>query len=156
MGHELTRFDKLDREYRQLLGKKSTLLRMIDRRNKMLSPLLKEVHKLKGELEKLHSDLEELKPKIKEIAKGEKWEPPIVITKAKIKGYDYLRGKVRFGDKEKVKMIPKALELQFLKEIRAKNEEKNLTDDELKGVLYGKLRGWVLNWWRTEGILQKK
>ncbi len=157
MAFEYTKFDNLEREYRQLLGRKSTLMRMIKRRNEMLAPLLKEVNKLKGEIKPLEEELSSLKSKIKGIAVGERWEPPIVITKVKnVKGYDYLRGKIRFGGKEKVKMIPKKVELSFIKEI--KNEEKNvnITNEELKRVLYGNLKRWILDWWRTKGILEKK
>jgi vacuolar-type H+-ATPase subunit I/STV1 len=157
MGFELTKFDKLDKDYKKLLGRKSTLMRMIQKRNKELLPLVKEVKKLKNEIEGFEEELDSLKSKIKEISIGEKWEPPIVITKVKnIKGYDYLRGKIRFGNKEKVKMIPKKTELAFLKKIKSEPKNKNITEKELKNVLYGLLRRWVLEWWRTKGILEKK
>lgn len=157
MGFELTKFDKLDKDYKKLLGRKSTLMRMIQKRNKELLPLVKEVKKLKNEIEGFEEELDSLKLKIKEISIGEKWEPPIVITKVKnIKGYDYLRGKIRFGNKEKVKMIPKKTELAFLKKIKSEPKNKNITEEELKNVLYGLLRRWVLEWWRTKGILEKK
>lgn len=157
MGYELTKFDKLEKEYKQLLGRKSTLMRMIEKRNNKLQPLLKEVKILKDEIESLQDEFDSLKVKIKEISIGEKWNPPIVITKVKnVKGYDYLRGKIRFGNKEKVKMIPKKTELDFLKKIRSDEKNKNITEEELKGLLYGLLRDWVLEWWRTKGILEKK
>ncbi len=157
MPKELTKFENLDREYRQLLGRKSTLMRMIKRRNEMLAPLLKEVNKLKDEIRPLEEELGSLKSKIKDIAIGEQWEPPIVITKVKnVKGYNYLRGKIRFSDKEKVKMIPKKIELQFLKEIKINPKFNGSTEEEIKGVLYGKLTEWVLLWWREKGILEKK
>jgi hypothetical protein len=157
MAFEYTKFDNLEREYRQLLGRKSTLMRMIKRRNEMLAPLLKEVNKLKEEIKPLEEELGSLKTKIKGIAVGEKWEPPIVITKVKnVKGYDYLRGKIRFGGKEKVKMIPKNEELKTIREIKSDVKNTNITDEELKRVLYGKLKEWVLVWWRDKGILEKK
>lgn len=157
MAFEYTKFDNLEREYRQLLGRKSTLMRMIKRRNEMLAPLLNEVNKLKDEIKPLEEELGSLKSKIKGIAVGERWEPPIVITKVKnIKGYDYLRGKIRFGGKEKVKMIPKKVELKTLREIKSDEKNINITDEELKRVLYGKLKEWVLVWWRDKGILEKK
>jgi hypothetical protein len=157
MPKELTKFENLDREYRQLLGRKSTLMRMIKRRNEMLAPLLKEVNKLKDEIRPLEEELGSLKSKIKDIAIGEQWEPPIVITKVKnVKGYNYLRGKIRFSDKEKVKMIPKKIELQFLKEIKINPKFNGSTEEQIKGVLYGKLTEWVLLWWREKGILEKK
>ena len=157
MAFEYTKFDNLEREYRQLLGRKSTLMRMIKRRNEMLAPLLKEVNKLKDEIRPLEEELGSLKSKIKDIAIGEQWKPPIVITKVKnVKGYNYLRGKIRFSDKEKVKMIPKKIELQFLKEIKINPKFKGSTEEEIKGVLYGKLTEWVLLWWREKGILEKK
>jgi hypothetical protein len=157
MEFEYTKFDNLEREYRQLLGRKSTLMRMIKRRNEMLAPLLKEVKKLKDEITPLEDELGNLKLKIKGIAVGEKWKPPIVITKVKnVKGYDYLRGKIRFADKEKVKMIPKKEELRILKEIRSEKKYRDATTEELKVPLYTRLKKWVLEWWRTEGILEKK
>ncbi len=157
MAFEYTKFDNLEREYRQLLGRKSTLMRMIKRRNEMLAPLLKEVNKLKDEIKPLEEELGSLKSKIKGIAVGERWEPPIVITKVKnVKGYDYLRGKIRFGGKEKVKMIPKNEELKTIREIKSDVKNTNITDEELKRVLYGKLKEWVLVWWRDKGILEKK
>ena len=157
MPKELTIFENLDREYRQLLGRKSTLMRMIKRRNEILSSKLNEIDKLKEEIKPLETELGTLKSQIKDIAIGEQWKPPIVITKVKnVKGYNYLRGKIRFSDKEKVKMIPKKIELQFLKEIKNKPKFKNATEEDIKGVLYGKLREWVLVWWREKGILEKK
>jgi len=157
MAFEYTKFDNLEREYRQLLGRKSTLMRMIKRRNEMLAPLLKEVNKLKDEIKPLEEELGSLKSKIKGIAVVERWEPPIVITKVKnVKGYDYLRGKIRFGGKEKVKMIPKNEELKTIREIKSDVKNINITDEELKRVLYGKLKEWVLFWWRDKGILEKK
>ena len=157
MAFEYTKFDNLEREYRQLLGRKSTLMRMIKRRNEMLAPLMKEVNKLKDEIKPLEEELGSLKSKIKGIAVGERWEPPIVITKVKnVKGYDYLRGKIRFGGKEKVKMIPKNEELKTIREIKSDVKNINITDEELKRVLYGKLKEWVLFWWRDKGILEKK
>jgi hypothetical protein len=132
-------------------------MRMIKRRNEMLAPLLKEVKKLKDEITPLEDELGNLKLKIKGIAVGEKWKPPIVITKVKnVKGYDYLRGKIRFADKEKVKMIPKKEELRILKEIRSEKKYRDATTEELKVPLYTRLKKWVLEWWRTEGILEKK
>jgi hypothetical protein len=157
MGHELTKFDKLDKEYKKLLGRKSTLSKMIERRYEILKPLLSEVKKLRNEIEPLEDELIILKSKIKDISIGEKWEPPIVITKVKnVKGYDYLRGKIRFGNKEKVKMIPKKVELEYRKKIKTNPKNTNDTEEQLKGVLYGELTKWVLEWWRTEGILEKK
>lgn len=157
MEKELLKFKNLDREYKLLLGRKSTLTRMIEKRYKKLKPLLKEVKKLRNEVEPLEDELIILKSKIKEISIGERWEPSIVITKVKnVKGYNYLRGKIRFGNKEKVKMIPKKVELQILKEIKKNPKYVNITDEGLKGILYGSLNKWVLEWWRTEGILEKK
>jgi hypothetical protein len=157
MGYELTKFEKLDRDYKILLGRKSTLGRMIEKRKKKLQPLLLEVKSIREEIEKCEDELNSLKERIKEISIGERWVPPIVITKVKnVKGYDYLRGKIRFGNKEKVKMIPKKTELDFLKKIKNEEKNKNITDEELKRVLYGLLRGWVLDWWRKEGINEKK
>ena len=132
-------------------------MRMIKRRNEILASKLNEIDKLKEEIKPLETELVSLKSKIKDIAVGERWEPPIVITKVKnVKGYDYLRGKIRFGGKEKVKMIPKNEELKTIREIKSDVKNINITDEELKRVLYGKLREWVLVWWREKGILEKK
>ena len=46
--------------------------------------------------------------------------------------------------------------LQFIKDIKNNPNNVDDTDEQIKGVLYGKLRFWVLEWWRTEGILEKK
>jgi hypothetical protein len=157
MGHEYKKFDKLEKDYKQLLGRKSTLVRMIEKRSKELIPLLRDVKKLRNEIEGFEEELDSLKLKIKEISIGEKWEPPIVITKVKnVKGYDYLRGKIRFGNKEKVKMIPKKVELKISKEIRQNPKNKLITDEQFKSILYLLLKNWVLEWWRTEGILEKR
>ena len=157
MRHEYKKFDELEKDYKKLLGRKSTLVRMIEKRNKELLPLVKEVKKLRNEIEGFEEELDSLKSKIKDISIGEKWEPPIVITKVKnVKGYDYLRGKIRFGNKEKVKMIPKKVELKISKEIRQNPKNKSITDEQFKSVLYLLLKNWVLEWWRTQGILEKK
>ena len=157
MRHEYKKFDELEKDYKKLLGRKSTLVRMIEKRNKELLPLVKEVKRLRNEIEGFEEELDSLKSKIKDISIGEKWEPPIVITKVKnVKGYDYLRGKIRFGNKEKVKMIPKKVELKITKEIRQNPIHKFITDEQLKSVLYKKLKNWVLEWWRTQGILEKR
>ena len=104
MGHEYKKFDKLEKDYKQLLGRKSTLVRMIEKRNKELLPLVKEVKKLRNEIEGFEEELDSLKLKIKEISIGEKWEPPIVITKVKnVKGYDYLTY-IRFTDLHNLKV----------------------------------------------------
>ena len=52
MGYELTKFEKLDRDYKILLGRKSTLGRMIEKRKKKLQPLLLEVKSIREEIEK--------------------------------------------------------------------------------------------------------
>ena len=56
----------------------------------------------------------------------------------------------------KVFQRPKKIELQFIKDIKNNPNNVDDTDEQIKGVLYGKLRFWVLEWWRTEGILEKK
>ena len=56
----------------------------------------------------------------------------------------------------KVFQRPKKIELHFIKDIKNNPNNVDDTDEQIKGVLYGKLRFWVLEWWRTEGILEKK
>ena len=63
MEKELLKFKNLDREYKLLLGRKSTLTRMIEKRYKKLKPLLKEVKKLRNEVEPLEDELIILKSK---------------------------------------------------------------------------------------------
>ena len=67
-----------------------------------------------------------------------------------------MRGKIRFGEKEKVKMIPKKDELAILKDIKSDEKNINITDEQLRELFYKKLRKWVLLWWRDKGILEKK
>ena len=153
MGYTYTKFNDLQKVYKQLMGRKSTLNRMILKRKTDIDNLLKNVNRLKNEIQPLEDELLKISDKIKDISVNEKWNPPIAINRTKnVKGYFYYRGKIRFGKKEKLKMIPREVEIKISKELR----NKNYSDDEFKRVLYGKLREWVLIWWRTEGVLRKK
>jgi chromosome segregation ATPase len=152
MGYKYTKFNDLEIEYKRLMGRKSTLNKMITKRSTKIIDLQKQITELKNQIEPFELELTNLSTRIKDLSINEKWEPPIVINKTKnIKGYYYYRGKIRFGKKEKLKMIPRDVEIKISKEIR----KKNYSDEEYKSVLYKKLRFWVLDWWRNEGVLLK-
>lgn len=152
MGYKYTKFNDLEIEYKRLMGRKSTLNKMITKRTTKIIDLQKQITELKNQIEPFELELTNLSTRIKDLSINEKWEPPIVINKTKnIKGYYYYRGKIRFGKKEKLKMIPRDVEIKISKEIR----KKNYSDEEYKSVLYKKLRFWVLDWWRNEGVLLK-
>jgi len=152
MGYKYTKFNDLEIEYKRLMGRKSTLNKMITKRSTKIIDLQKQITELKNQIEPFELELIKLSSRIKELSINEKWEPPIVINKTKnIKGYHYYRGKIRFGKKEKLKMIPRDVEIKISKEVR----KKNYSDEEFKSVLYKKLRLWVLDWWRNEGVLSK-
>jgi hypothetical protein len=53
-------------------------------------------------------------------------------------------------------MIPKKVELKISKEIRQNPKNKSITDEQFKSILYLLLKNWVLEWWRTQGILEKR
>jgi hypothetical protein len=149
--------EKIDKSFKQLLGRKNTLMRMIEKRNELLKPILLEEVKLKKDIENLTKELKEINEKVLEISQDKKWEPNVVIVRCKIKGNPYFKGKVRFRKdkrKEKVKMIPKKIELKIWKKVQDDNP--NDTNEQLEGVFKGRLRNWVLDWWRKEGILEKK
>ncbi len=153
MGYKYTKFNELEKEHKRLMGRKSTLNKMITKRSTKIIDLQKQITELKNQIEPLEVELTEISNKIKTISVTERWEPPIVINKTKnSKGYFYYRGKIRFGEKEKLKMIPREVEKNISKELR----KKDLSEDEFKRVLYGSLKKWILNWWRNEGILIKK
>jgi hypothetical protein len=149
--------DKLDRSFKQLLGRKNRLMRMIEKRNELLKPILLEEFKLTKEIDNLKKELKEINDKVLEVSQEKKWDPNIVIVKCKVKGNPYYKGKVRFRKdkrKEKVKMIPKKIELKIWKKVQDDNP--NDTNEQLEGVFKGRLRNWVMDWWRKEGILEKK
>jgi hypothetical protein len=147
----------IDKNFKVFLGRKNTLLRMIEKRNDLLKPILLEEVKLKKEIEKFQKELNEINEKILEISQDQRWEPSIIIVKCKVKGNPYYKGKIRFRKdkgREKVKMIPKKIELKIWKKVQDDNP--NDTDEKLEGVFKGRLRNWILDWWRKEGILEKK
>ena len=64
---KLTKFQKLEREHRQLLGEERTLQRMIEKRMLKLNPLLSEVKRIRKDLEPIEQKLEVVKKKIKDV-----------------------------------------------------------------------------------------
>jgi len=61
----LTDFNKLSKEERQLRGRLSTLMRMIKKREDKVEKLYEPIKKLKDEIGELKSEMTELKSKIK-------------------------------------------------------------------------------------------
>ena len=147
----------IDKNFKVLLGRKNTLLRMIDKRNELLKPIILEEVKLKKEIEKLQKELKEINEKILEISQDQRWEPSVVIVKCKVKGNPYFKGKIRFRKdkgREKVKMIPKKIENKIWKKVL--EDKPNETLEEQESRFKDRMRKWVMDWWRTQGILEKK
>lgn len=159
---ESTKFTNLDTEYKRLLGRKSTLIKMIDRRMELLKPILEEVKKIRKELDPLEEELSLIKIKIKEVVEKNDWTPTIIITSTRINGYSYYRGKIRFGKNEKIKLIPKRVENRIKRKLKDHNNNRiqqgkfELSKDEEKNYIKNNMRDWILDWWREEGLLKRK
>lgn len=159
------KFRDLDKEHKKLLGRKSTLQRMVDKRKEILKPLLLEVRKLRKELEPIENELELVKQRVREVVDENIFTPRITIVhKVILKKYPFYYGKIFFGDKSKDKQIPKKEEERISKEMEKRNMEliekgksPLFTDVKSKEKeLRLRLRDWVLDWWRDEGILMRK
>jgi hypothetical protein len=159
------RFRDLDKEHQRLLGRKSTLTKMVDRRMVKLKPLLKKVQELRKELEPIESELELIQKRVREVVDENLYTPRITIVHKVIqKKYPFYYGKIFFGDKSKDKQIPKREEVKIYGELEKRNEEliqkgksplyKDIKSKEKE--FRNRLRDWVLDWWRDEGILMKK
>jgi len=147
----------IDKNFKVLLGRKNTLLRMIEKRNELLKPIILEEVKLKKEIEILQKELKGINEKVLEISQDQRWEPSVVIVKCKVKGNPYFKGKIRFRKdkgREKVKMIPKKIENKIWKKVL--EDKPNETLEEQEKRFKDRMRKWVMDWWRTEGILEKK
>jgi len=159
------RFRDLDKEHQRLLGRKSTLQRMVDRRMEELQPLLTQVKKLRKELEPIEEELELVKKRVREVVDENIFTPRITIVhKILQKKYPFYYGKIFFGENSKDKQIPKKEEKRIMIEMEKRNREYTdrgkspiFTDESSKEKeLRIRLRDWVLDWWRDEGILIKK
>ena len=170
-----TKFHKLDREQKQLLGRERTLLRMIEKRMEKLNPLLIEVKRLRKELEPIEDELEIVKKKIKDIIDNNIFSPKIsIVKKVLYKDKTYYYGKITFSksyiikDGKKIenrreKKIPEVEIESFKTKVKLQNEEYIKkgksplynSDDEFEIELRKRLEGWVLDWWLDYGIHKK-
>ena len=158
------RFRDLDKEHQRLLGRKSTLQKMVDRRMGELQPLLTQVRKLRKELEPIENELELVKKRVREVVDENIFTPRITIVhKLILKKYPFYYGKIFFGDKSKDKQILKKVSEMILKDLIKRNSElvekgksPIFIDEKSKEREYRlRLRDWILDWWREEGILRK-
>jgi len=162
-GVKSTKYYQLERTYRQKLGRSNRLSKMIEIRNEQLRPLLDQVRILKKNLKPLEDELDILKKELKELIEVNDWSPSIIVTTTRISGkYPYYRGKIRFGDKEKIKMVPRKVENRIKRDLKSRNEKllKNgkpeYTEIEKDTFIRNHIKDWVLDWWREEGILKRK
>jgi hypothetical protein len=171
-----TKFNKLDREHKQLLGRERTLKRMIERRMIILNPLLIEVNKLRKDLEPIEDELEVVKKKIKEVVDNNMFSPKIsIVNKVLYKGRTYYYGRITFSksyriqngkkvENRKEKKIPEIEVEKYISIVKKQNEDyikRGKTplynsDLEFEIELKKRLEGWILDWWLDEGIFLKK
>lgn len=170
-----TKFQKLDREQKQLLGRERTLLRMIDKRMKILNPLLIEVKRMRKQLEPIEDELEIVKKKIKDIVDNNVFSPKIsIVKKVLYKEKTYYYGKITFSksyimkggkkiENRREKKIPEFEIESFKTKVKLQNEEYIMkgksplynSDNEFEIELKKRLEGWVLDWWLDYGIHKK-
>ena len=156
---DLTKKDKINdvnKENRVLFGRKNTLQRMIDNKNK-------KILELREEIKKHRVEQIEVKIKIKSLLDVNNFTPKISIHTTKKKGNLYYRGKINFGkNKPKQKQIPRNIEndidyeiKEFLKSIYKIGKPK-LSEEETVKLKKEKMKEWLLNWWREEGIMKRR
>jgi hypothetical protein len=166
------KFQKLNREHKQLLGRERTLQRMIEKRMGILNPLLIEVKRLRKDLEPIESELEVVKKKIKDVVDNGFFSPKIsVVSKVLYKGKKYYYGRITFSksylikngkkiENRKEKKIPE-VEVENLISIVKKQNEDYVNrgklplfnnDIEFEKELKNRLKGWVLDWWFDYGV----
>ncbi len=155
-------FDDLNDQHKKLLGRKNTLLRMIEKRYVLIDDKKKELSKLKMEVKPIEDELDEILRKIKVISVDEKFEPKISVHPTTKKGQTYLRCEISFGKgKPKQKQIPRKDEkvildkLEFFKKSYKKKTGREMEENEVKNFINDECVDWCLNWWREEGILLK-
>ena len=111
-----TKFQKLEREHRQLLGEERTLQRMIEKRMLKLNPLLSEVKRIRKDLEPIEQNLEVVKKKIKDVIDNNIFSPKIsIVRKVLYKKRTYYYGKITFS-KSQSRLAKESLRLRFLKD----------------------------------------
>ena len=146
----------INKENRDLFGRKNTLKRMIDRKSKLILELSEEIKKHREEQT-------EVKIKIKSLLDVHNFSPKISIHTTKKKGNRYYRGKINFGkNKPKQKQIPRLIENNiekyvndYLKSIYKLGKPK-LSDEEIIKLKKDKMKEWILEWWREEGIMKRR
>ena len=150
--------DKIDinKENRDLFGRKNTLNRMIDSKNK-------KILELREQIKQHREEQREVKVKIKSLLEVNNFSPKISIHTTKKKGNLYYRGKINFGkNKPKQKQIPRSVEndineqiLVHLKSIY-KLGKPLVSEEEKINMMKEKMKEWVLEWWREEGIMKRR
>ena len=136
---DLTKGD-INKENRQLFGRKNTLKRQIDTEEQI-----------------------NVKIKIKSLLDVYNFSPKISIHTTKKKGNLYYRGKINFGkNKPKQKQIPRSVEIkinneiyEYLKSIYRLGKQK-FTDEQKDILMKDKMKEWLLEWWREEGIMKRR
>ena len=166
------KFEKLNREHKQLLGRERTLQRMIEKRMDILNPLLLEVKRLRKDLEPIESELEVVKKKIKDVVDNGVFSPKIsVVSKVLYKWKKYYYCRITFSksylikngkkiENRKEKKIPEVEVENSISIIKKRNEYfiKNgksplyTNEKEFELELKNRLEIWVLDWWNDFGI----
>jgi len=164
-------FFELERKNKQLLGKSNRLVKMIDRREKDLNPILKEWRKLNEKISEKRNDINEIKRKLSLVKREittlkelNQFDPQIIVTYSPIKNkktgtkYYYWYGKIKFGDKERKIQISRRTERGVNKKMIEHISKKNLvwTNDEKKNFLRNNLKEEVRKWWRDVGVYTTK
>jgi hypothetical protein len=171
-----TKFQKLDREHRQLLGRERRLLKMIERRMEILNPHLLEVKRLRKELEPIEDELQLVKKKIKDVIDNNIFSPKVsVVKKYLYKDKTYYYGRITFSksyiikegkkveNRKEIKVPEKEVEKSVLM-VKKRNEDylkRNKSplynsEEEFEKELKERLQGWVLDWWLDYGIHERK
>jgi hypothetical protein len=152
---DLTKGD-INKENRLLFGRKNTLKRMIDTKTK-------KILKLREDIKKDREEQSNIKLKIKSLLDVYNFTPKISIHTTIKKGNLYYRGKINFGkNKPKQKQIPRSVEFninneinEYLKSIYKLGKPK-LTDQHKNTLTKDKMKVWLLEWWREEGIMKRR
>lgn len=152
---DLTKGD-INKENRQLFGRKNTLKRMIETKTKTIL-------KLREEIKNHREEQVNVKLKIKSLLDVYNFSPKISIHTTTKKGNLYYRGKINFGkNKPKQKQIPRSVEIKIINEIYEylksiyRLGKPKLTDEQKDILMKDKMKEWLLEWWREEGIMKRR
>jgi hypothetical protein len=147
------------------------LVKMIDKREKDLNPILKEWRKLNEKISEKRSDINEIKRKlslvkreISSLKELNQFDPQIIVNYSPIKNkktgtkYYYWYGKIKFGDKERKIQISRRTERMVNKKLTEYLLKKDLvwTHIEKKNFLRNKFKEEVRKWWRDVGVYTTK